>query len=76
MRPTAAYRGERAAVQATQRAERPEHHSPWHVLESLELGEWIDALDPALDSCHVETVLRVGIRTVRDILDPDSTHDD
>jgi hypothetical protein len=65
-----------AVAMLTQQAERPEHRSPWHVLQSLELGDWITALDPDLDSYQVETVLRVGILTVRDTLDPDAGHDD
>lgn len=60
----------------TQQAERPGHRRPWHVLQSFELGDWISVLDPALDSYQVETVLRVGIATVRDLLDPDGGHDD
>ena len=63
-----------AVAMLTQQAERPEHRSPWH--QSLELGDWISALDPDLDSYEVETVLRVGILTVRDTLDPDAGHDD
>jgi hypothetical protein len=59
-----------------QQAERPAHRSPWHVLESFELGDWISVLDPDLDSFNVETALRVGILAVREILDPDAGHDD
>lgn len=65
-----------AVAMLTQQAERPGHRSPWHVLQSHELGDWISVLDPDLDSFQVETVLRVGILTVRDILDPDGGHDD
>jgi len=60
----------------TQRAERPRHRSPWHVLQSFELGDWISVLDPDLDSFQVETVLRVGMLTVRDVLDPVAGHDE
>jgi hypothetical protein len=54
----------------TQQAERPGHRRPWHVLESFELGDWINTLDPHLDDDHMQTVMRVGILTIRDVLDP------
>lgn len=60
----------------TQRAERPGHRAPWHALESFELGDWISTLDPGLDNFEVETVLRVGVHTVLDVLDPKAGHDE
>ena len=57
-----------AVAMLTQQAERPDQRSPWHVLGSFELNEWIDSLDPQLNSLHVETVLREGIPIVRDAL--------
>jgi hypothetical protein len=65
-----------AVAMLTQQSERPDQRSPWHVLESFELGDWIAVLDPDLDSYQVETVLRLGILTVRDVLDPASGHDE
>lgn len=59
----------------TQQAERPKHRSPWHVLQSFELPDWVDALVPGLDHYHVETVLRGGILTIRDALDPREPED-
>jgi hypothetical protein len=56
----------------TQGVERPGQRSPWHVLESFELADWISTLNPDLDSYHVETVLRVGTDTVRGALKPDN----
>ena len=58
----------------TQQDDRPNHRSPWHVLESFELGDWIHALDPDLDTYQVETVLREAIPFIRDTLDP-TDHD-
>ncbi len=54
----------------TQQAERPHYRSPWHVLQSFELPDWVDALDSDLDADDVETVLSAGILTIRDALDP------
>lgn len=54
----------------TQRAERPLQRSPWHLLASLELSDWIDILAPDSDPYPVETVLRNGIITVRELLAP------
>lgn len=58
----------------TQQHDRPNRRSPWHVIESFELGDWIHALDPDLDIYHVETVLREAIPFIRDALDP-TDHD-
>lgn len=58
----------------TQQDDWPSHRSPWHVLESFELGDWIHALDPDLDTYQVETVLREAIPFIRDTLDP-TDHD-
>ncbi|MGW4528375.1 hypothetical protein [Amycolatopsis sp. NPDC004378] len=54
----------------TQRAERPGQRSPWHVLASLELLDWLAILAPDQDYYQVETVLRGGFSVVRDLLDP------
>jgi hypothetical protein len=54
----------------TQQAERPAHRDPWHILESFELAEWIEVLDPALDDFQVECVLRYGVPIIRDALAP------
>ncbi|MGH3757777.1 hypothetical protein [Actinophytocola sp.] len=58
----------------TQQDDRPTRRSPWHVLESFELTDWIHALDPYLDAYHVEAVLRDAIPFIRDTLDP-ADHD-
>lgn len=63
-----------AVAMLTQQAERPGHRDPWHVLQSFELGECIDALAPDLDSYLAETVLRVGILAILEVLDPASEH--
>lgn len=61
----------------TQEAERPRDRSPWHVLESFELDDWVAAVAPdndtetdTLNSYHVESVLRDGILALREALDP------
>lgn len=54
----------------TQQAERPDRRAPWHVLESFELPDWVDTMNPTLDHFHIESVLRSGILTIRDVLDP------
>lgn len=59
----------------TQQAERGHARRPWHVLYSFELAEWVAELDPdvaagGLDPYHVESVLRSGIPTLREALDP------
>lgn len=54
----------------TQQAERPRYRSPWHVLESFEMPDWVDALGSDLDADDVESVLRAGILTIRDAFDP------
>lgn len=59
-----------AVAMLTQQAERPRCRSPWHVLESFELPDWVDTLDSDLDADHVETVLSAGILTIRTALDP------
>ena len=59
-----------AVALLTQQHERRDSRPPWHVLESFELVDWIENLDPQLNSMHVETVLLAGITTVRDLLDP------
>ncbi|GAB3161787.1 hypothetical protein GCM10027258_79440 [Amycolatopsis stemonae] len=63
-----------AVALLTQQAERPGQRRPWHVLASLELSDWLDVLagdqDDDLDAYPVETLLRGGIITVRDLLDP------
>lgn len=56
----------------TQQAERPGRRSPWHVMMSFELPDWVDALGSEFGHYHVETVLRIGIVTIRDALDPRS----
>ena len=63
----------------TQHTERAGHRSPWHVLESFELPDWVEALvgeDSDLDYYHVESVLLRGIPALRDILDPRAAHED
>lgn len=62
------------AAMLTQQDDRSSRRSPWHVLESFELGDWIHALDPDLDTYHVETVLREAIPFIRDTLDPTEHH--
>ncbi|MDT7787225.1 MAG: hypothetical protein QOF58_5644 [Pseudonocardiales bacterium] len=60
-----------AVALLTQQAERPGHRSPWHVLDSLELDDWLDVLPgDDLDEYWAGMVLRGGIITVRDLLDP------
>jgi hypothetical protein len=61
-----------AIAMLTQQAERPDHRDPWHVLESFELPAWTSVLDPDVDSYQAETVLRIGIDTVRETFDPAS----
>ena len=63
-----------AVALLTQKTERPSHRTPWHVMESFELDEWIDELDSDLDCDHVESVLGVAIPTIVHALDPDG-HD-
>jgi hypothetical protein len=59
-----------AVAMLTQQAERLNDRAPWHVLESFELCDWVDAVDSDLDYFHVEALLYCGINTVRDTLDP------
>jgi hypothetical protein len=59
-----------AVAMLTQQAERSNHRSPWHLLASFELSDWVDHLDPGLDEYHVEMVLHRGILVIRDALDP------
>ncbi|WP_433194418.1 hypothetical protein ACQP1G_37560 [Nocardia sp. CA-107356] len=54
----------------TQKTERPNHRTPWHVMESFELAEWIDELESDLDYYQVESVLGAAIPTILHALDP------
>ncbi|MFL6119317.1 hypothetical protein [Actinophytocola sp.] len=58
----------------TQQDDRPSHRSPWHVLESFELGDWIHVLDPDLDSLPGRDRPARGHPFIRDTLDP-TDHD-
>lgn len=59
-----------AVALLTQRTERAAHRRPWHVLESFELFEWVEALESDLDEFQVESILGVAIPTILRALDP------
>lgn len=51
-----------------QHAERPQHRSPWHAMDPMDLRAWVKSLDRSLNHTMVETVMNEGILTVANTL--------